>query len=227
VTRLSQGGQMENLSEKKRLYLMPQELEHLFAAIKKCRKENKRKRDLCLFKLMYSFGLRLSEIELIRLSDINLEDHLIYVRRLKRRKMRPGQPQPDVVPRERWGCWYSLSVENQRLLRDWLKVRVTIPYADQLPQLFISAGGRALDNQAIYWNFKRYAAMAALPWAHPHTLRHSCAIDLVKAGIGIQDVKKRLGHKQITSTEFYVEMLGQDRVERDQRMDEVLERRVK
>jgi len=206
--------------KEKRLYLMPEELERLFSAIRRGRKEVKRKRDVCLFKLMYSFGLRLSEVELIRLSDVNFEDHLIYIRRLKRRKANT-----DAMPKERWGCWYSLSVENQRLLREWLRVRARVPYADQLPEVFISNRGRSLDAQSIYWSFKRYSQQAGLTAAHPHQLRHTCAVDLIKGGVGIHDVKKRLGHKQITSTEIYIEMVGPDNVERDRRMDEVLERR--
>jgi len=209
----------------KRMYLMPEELERLFSAIRRGRKEVKRKRDLCLFKLMYSFGLRLSEVELIRLADLNFEDHLIYIRRLKRRKTPQAPTNADAMPKERWGCWYSLSVENQRHLREWLKVRARVPYADQLPEVFISNRARSLDAQTIYWAFKRYAERAGLTEAHPHQLRHSCGIDLARANVSIQDIKKRLGHKQITSTEVYIEMVGPDNVERDRRMDAVLERR--
>jgi site-specific recombinase XerD len=144
---------------------------------------------------------------LIRLEHMDFTAHQIYIARAKRKN---------------FGCWYSLSIEKQRLLNDWLKVRKTLPYADQLPELFISSRGRGLDDQSIYWTFKKYAVAASLD-AHPHQLRHTCAVNLVKGGAPIQDVKNRLGHSQITSTEIYIQLAGPDRVERDCRLNSILE----
>jgi site-specific recombinase XerD len=201
---------MENLSEEKRNYMTPEEVERFFAAIRRQPKPDKRKRDMCLFRLMYSFGLRLSEVTLIRLEHVDFAAHRIYITRTKRRH---------------FGCSYQLSVDNQRLIRAWLEVRRKLPYADQLPELFISSRGRALDDQAIFWTTKKYARAAGLSWIHPHTFRHTAAVTLVKAGAVIQDIKDRLGHAQITSTEYYAKLVGPDRVERDNRLDAMLEGR--
>ncbi|HUU37203.1 MAG TPA: site-specific integrase [Candidatus Desulfaltia sp.] len=201
---------MNNLPEEKRNYMTPDELERFWAAVHRQLKADKRKRDLCLFKLMYTYGLRLSEVTMIRLDDLDFTAHRIFIRRTKRRN---------------FGCQYQLSVENQRLIKEWLKVRRGLPYADQLLQLFISVRGRGLDDQTISWSCKKYARAAGLPKVHPHTFRHSCAIDLVKGKAPIQDIKDRLGHAQITSTELYIKMVGPDRVERDNRLDAILEKR--
>jgi site-specific recombinase XerD len=128
------------------------------------------------------------------------------------------------MSKEKWGCRYDLSIENQKLLKSWLEVRKGLPYADQLQELFISSQGRALYHQTIWFNCREYGKVAGIR-IHPHQLRHTCAVDLVKAGAPIQEIKKRLGHKQITSTEFYTALIGPDRVAADQALDKILERR--
>jgi integrase/recombinase XerC len=205
-----------------RKYLTEKERDAFFAAVKRQRKTARRRRDLCLFRLMYSFGLRLAEVTLIRLADINWESGQIFIRRLKRN--RRGTPREG-----RFGQWHKLSVENQRLLRDWLKERARLPYAAEVAEVFISSRGRHLDDQTIYYLFKQYAKAAGLDArpepAHPHNLRHTVAMDLAREGVPIQDIQDRLGHAAIQSTQIYTEMFDAERIARDMRLDEILEGR--
>ncbi|MFK5926968.1 MAG: tyrosine-type recombinase/integrase [Desulfuromusa sp.] len=54
------------------------------------------------------------------------------------------------------------------------------------------------------------AAGGDIAWATPHTMRHSCAIRLLKNGVGIEVVQLRLGHASINSTMVYAQLSPQD-----------------
>jgi len=99
-----------------------------------------------------------------------------------------------------------MSPQVEKLIHAWLKVRAGLPFAEVLQELFISGRGRELDEQTIWWTFKKYAKGAGLSNVHPHMLRHSCAIDLLKAGFGVRDIQDRLGHASVASTEIYTRL---------------------
>lgn len=191
-------------------YLQDDELKRFFGAIEANKKKRIRTRDVCLFRMMLSYGLREGECEKILVSDVDFNAGQILIRRLKRKN---------------FASHYSLSPENTKFIKMWLKERGKFQRAKYNPYLFIgqqSGIDEALSVEQIYYQFKVYAKQAGIPWAYPHTLRHTCAVQLLKRGFNVMDIKRRLGHSSLSSTEIYLEIAGKDRLEKDKQMDEAL-----
>lgn len=194
-------------------YLTDDELRRFFSSIKKRKKESLRRRDLCLFSLMLSYGLRLSEAVELRLDDLRLENDppQIFVRRKKRRT---GA-----------GCFYRLNLENVKLLKAWMKERSTLAAANYNPFLFIKSTATEQEHLSaleVYFRFREYSNMAGITGHSPHSLRHTCGVKLAKAGFNAFQIRDRLGHASVISTQFYVELGSPDRLIQDQKMDAAL-----
>ena len=120
--------------------------------------------------MMYRHGLRVSEAIAIKLSDLNLEQARLWVRRLKN----------------------SLSVEQPiagdelRAIRRYLKQR-----DDHLPWLFISERRQPLTRQTVNYIISRSGKLASLGDVHPHMLRHSCGFYLANQGCDLRLIQCR------------------------------------
>ena len=153
------------------------EVERLFAQMTD-------ERDRVLFAAMYYFGLRASEVGLLRREHVNFTTRRIYIPRLK-----------SGVAGEK-----VMTTEYLRLLRDYVRNRT-----DGLPYLFPSRNARPVSRQRIDRLFRMYAEQAniSLHKRHSHCLRHSIAAHLLDAGHTLEDVQDHLGHKSIHSTVVY------------------------
>ncbi len=153
------------------------EVERLFAQMTD-------ERDRVLFAAMYYFGLRASEVGLLRREHVNFTTRQIYIPRLK-----------SGVAGEK-----VMTTEYLRLLRDYVRNRT-----DGLPYLFPSRNARPVSRQRIDRLFRMYAEQAniSLHKRHSHCLRHSIAAHLLDAGHTLEDVQDHLGHKSIHSTVVY------------------------
>ena len=69
--------------------------------------------------------------------------------------------------------------------------------------------------------FKKYGRKAKLPddKRHAHTLRHSVAVPMLDSGFTEEEVKDRLGHRDIRSTDVYAKVSNQKRAEMGRRME--------
>ena len=141
-------------------------------------------RDRVLFAAMYYFGLRASEVGLLRREHVNFTTRQIHIPRLK-----------SGVAGEK-----VMTTEYLRLLRDYVGNR-----SDSLPYLFPSRNARPVSRQRIDRLFRMYAEQAniSLHKRHSHCLRHSIAAHLLDAGHTLEDVQDHLGHKSIHSTVVY------------------------
>lgn len=65
---------------------------------------------------------------------------------------------------------------------------------------------------SFFRNFKALAKEAGIPEdiSHPHTLRHTRAIEMIKAGIPVSVVQDILGHSALTTTAMYLKISGQE-----------------
>jgi type 1 fimbriae regulatory protein FimB len=167
-------------------YLTQEETQRLFAKIRD-------RRDRALFKLMYDFGLRASEVGKLDLKDLDLARGRIWIHRLK-----------GGVSGE-----YPLFRESLRLLRLYLQQRNNHLY----PTLFLSRNKNPVSRLRIDFLFKRYAKKAKLPLDkhHAHALRHSITVHMLDAGQNQEGVKDRLGHKSIKSTDVYAKISSRKR----------------
>lgn len=144
-------------------------------------------RDACLFKICFYHGLRVSELCQLQLSDIDLNQRVIFIRRLKN-GLSTVQP---------------LTEEVLPALKDWLQIRDSYPASEE-PWLFLSQKKRALSRQQVYSLLRQYGVRAGLDInPHPHMLRHACGYALADLGVDTRLIQDYLGHRNIRHTVLY------------------------
>ncbi len=72
--------------------------------------------------------------------------------------------------------------------------------------------GAHIGYTTFYQAFLKYCRLAAIPESlhFPHCLKHTAAMALVKTGMGVERIQKQLGHKNLTSTQAYLDVLQQE-----------------
>lgn len=145
-------------------------------------------RDKAMFELLYSSGLRLSELTGLDLSDLDLAEALVTVTG-KGSKMR-------VVP-----------VGRQALdaLQAWLAQRGQI--AQDAQALFVSQRGGRLTGRQVQKRLEQWALRAGVSQhVHPHRLRHAFASHLLQSSGDLRAVQELLGHSSLASTQVYTSL---------------------
>jgi type 1 fimbriae regulatory protein FimB len=150
-------------------------------------------RDWAMILVAYRHGLRASEICGLKMSDVNLRDRSIAIRRLKGSM---SQVQPLYTHKG------QPLLDETAALRAWLRERGD----DGSGILFLSQKGGALHRSSFFSIFAGLAMDAGLPSEkrHPHVLKHSLASHLVAGNVNLALVKQCLGHRSINSTMQYV-----------------------
>ncbi len=150
-------------------------------------------RDRAILEVLYSTGIRRSEVSYLHVSDVNFERGLLLVREGKGRKDR-------YVPIGRRALTWLRTYLDQVRPR-W------VGGADlaERPELWISAWGGALSRATINTQVGGYFHLAGFtqPGANCHLFRHSMATHLVENGADIRAVQEILGHSDIQSTQIY------------------------
>jgi integrase/recombinase XerD len=186
-------------------YLEPEEQRALEKAIRR----SGNIRDLAMFKLMLHYGLRCQELLQIKLQDLQHRQTRLFIHRVKN-----GESKSE-----------RLSAEDTKLLRKWLAERKQYSDHEVSPYLFISrrSATGTMSHGGVEWLFKQYCNQAGIPKekAHPHTLRHTTAVNLLQAGGMVYDIKECLGHRAEASSFKYLELSTPDR---DQRLSTLRER---
>ena len=146
-------------------------------------------RDRAMLELLYSCGLRVSELTSLRLSDLFFGEGYIRVigKGNKQRLVPIGS-----VARER----VMLYIDD-RGAKD----------AKGQDILFLSNRGKALTRVMIFTIIREAVKMAGIDKAvSPHTFRHSFATHLLEGGASIRQVQEMLGHESIVTTEIYTHL---------------------
>lgn len=148
-------------------------------------------RDAAILELMYSSGLRVSELTGLQIGDVDLEGG--FVRCLgkgsKERVVPVGEP--------------ALAAVKRYLQRG----RPFLGKGIKSDHLFLNRFGRGLTRQSIHRLLVRYASGAGINKAvTPHTLRHSFATHLLAGGADLRSVQEMLGHADISTTEIYTHL---------------------
>lgn len=144
-------------------------------------------RDLAMFELIYSCGLRVSEANSIRIGDYFPKEGLIRVvgKRDKQRIIPVGEVARDYLAR------YIADVRPKLL---------GAHFREQT--LFVGRRGEPLTRALIWKRFKHYCDLAGID-AKVHTLRHSFATHLLRGGADLRSVQELLGHSDIGTTQIY------------------------
>ena len=145
-------------------------------------------RDLALIELMYSSGLRVSEVAGIDLIDF--EEEMSFLRILgKGAKVR-------IVPVGRFAI---AAVEN------WINEREKFSNPD-IPALFINLKGTRLTVRSMQMRLARISTKQGLPRVNPHMLRHSFATHMLESSGDLRTIQELLGHSSLSTTQIYTKL---------------------
>lgn len=145
-------------------------------------------RDRAMLELLYSSGLRVSELCDARLENIDLESGFIRVtgKGNKTRLVPVGRPAREAVR-----CYLDSG-------------RPTLVGRRTGAEIFLSVRGRKLTPQRIWQLIRQYAGRAGLERnVHPHLMRHSFATHLLGGGADLRVIQELLGHADISTTQIY------------------------
>ena len=146
-------------------------------------------RDRAAIEILYSCGLRVSELCNLLLSDLYLDEGFLRVTG-KGNKQR-------LVP---------ISERAIRELKSWFAFRNSINIKPgEEDYVFISAARKKhLSRITVFHNIKVYAEQAGIQKTiSPHTFRHSFATHLLEGGANLRAIQTMLGHESISTTEIY------------------------
>ncbi|MCM1372724.1 MAG: tyrosine recombinase XerD [Bacteroides sp.] len=170
--------------------LTVEEIDRIEAAIDRSKPEGVR--DHCIIEVLYSCGLRISELTGLLISNLFLDEGFIRIHG-KGNKER-------LVP---------ISPKATKELLVWLDIRrhiqVKSGYEDHV---FVSrTRGKALSRISLFVFIQRYAAQAGIEKEiSPHTFRHSFATHLLMGGANLRAIQEMLGHECLDTTEIYMHL---------------------
>ena len=147
-------------------------------------------RDLAMFELFYSSGLRLSELSALDLVDIDLSEQSLRVNSGKGDKAR-------VLP---------IGSKAVDAIGKWLQHRPKFAGSGN-PALFLSSRSTRLGQRSIELRLKEWCLKKGISESiHPHMLRHSFASHLLEASQDLRAVQELLGHSNISTTQIYTHL---------------------
>jgi integrase/recombinase XerD len=144
-------------------------------------------RDRCLFELIYSAGLRVSEAVGLNIKDVDIDGGFAKVRGKgnKERIVLFGKEAADKLK------------QYLQFARPELAGKINKTHA-----LFIGRNGNRLSRKGIWKNYAKFACLAGTS-SHIHTLRHSFATSLLAGGADLRTVQELLGHADLGTTQIY------------------------
>ncbi len=145
-------------------------------------------RNKAMLELMYSSGLRISELVNLKIQDIDLEEDIVRVTG-KGSKMR-------IVPIGDYAIHYlKLYINEYRSLL--MKSKIS-------DYLFLNSRGDRISRQAMFKIIKQIIRDKNIKKdVSPHTLRHSFASHMLENGADLRSIQELLGHSDISTTQIY------------------------
>jgi len=140
-------------------------------------------RDYLILRVLWRTGVRVSELLNIRPQDVEFNNHVINITKAK------GGKQRRVL----------LDSQTVNMLSDYIvaqKLREDQP-------IF------GVQRVQVFRIVRKYGNMLAID-IHPHTLRHSYAIHLVRSGMDLRRVQLLLGHSNLNTTQIYLQFKDED-----------------
>jgi site-specific recombinase XerD len=173
-------------------YLDRAELDALLKSIN--RSTELGRRDYALFAFMFNTGARVQEALNVRVADVRLET----------------PPQVQLLGKGRKARTCPLWPATARLLRDLIVERCGIVDESASPLIFTNARGAPLTRYGVRYLLRRYVQKASQvapslksKKLHPHSIRHSTAVALLKSGVDFATISHWLGHAGLNTTMRY------------------------
>ena len=152
-----------------------------------------RKRDLAMLEVLYSCGIRVSELVGLDVPDLDLQRSLLRV-------LGKGGKERTV----------PLGAPALRALENWLQVRPLLAAPEAGEAIFVGNRGRRIDQRVVRATV--HEALAGVPDAPdlgPHGLRHAMATHLLEGGADLRSVQELLGHSSLATTQLYTHVSGE------------------
>lgn len=176
------------------------EIDSIIDSIDLSKKEGQRNR--AMLEVLYSCGLRVSELINLKISDLYLDEGFIRVEG-KGSKQR-------LVP---------ISPRAIREIKHWFMDRNQLDVAKGYEDfLFLNGRGKVLTRVMIFHIIKKQADLVGIvKTVSPHTFRHSFATHLLEGGANLRAIQAMLGHESIATTEIYTH------IDRSRLREEIIE----
>ena len=189
VTKINNSDIFSSIKKTKKipLTLNYEEIKRILSSINMSK--NNSFRDKCIISMLYSCGLRVSELLSLNLTNLNLDENILRVLgKGKKERIIP------IGNKSREDLINYLEIERPRLSRK----------KDSKGFLFLSNRGNALSRKTT-WNIVRIHTKKCFPdkSISPHTFRHSFASHLLEGGADLRIVQELLGHSNISTTQIY------------------------
>jgi integrase/recombinase XerD len=170
--------------------LSVEEIGRIIAAVDVSRREGIRNR--AMLEVLYSCGLRVSELIELRVSRVDLVDGVVRV-----------------IGKGNKERWVPIGKSASDAIDDYLsQYRSSItPEPGHEDILFLGRQGRGMSRQMAFTMLRRTVIAAGVRKSvSPHTFRHSFATHLLEAGADLRAIQEMLGHSSITTTEIYTHL---------------------
>lgn len=139
-------------------------------------------RNKVILALLYSSGLRISELVSLKVNDVDPDDRTIRIR---------GKGEKDRI--------VLFDEVTKNLMKDYINL-----IAKDGDYLFLNRFGKPITPRYVQMMIKKYAALAGIKKkVTPHILRHSFATHLLKNGVDIRAIQQLLGHSNLSTTQIY------------------------
>jgi integrase/recombinase XerC len=155
-------------------------------------------RDKAMLEVLYSSGIRVSELVELEMSDIDLQEGILRVR---------GKGRKDRLT--------PIGSQAIKALQHYFELRAADARNPQQPQaasqdathVFLNKHGESLSTRSVRRKLDKYLVEAGLdPGISPHTLRHSFATHLLNNGADLRSVQELLGHQSLSTTQIYTHL---------------------
>ena len=144
-------------------------------------------RDKCIFELIYSAGLRVSEAVSLNIMDVDILSRIAKVK---------GKGN-----KERLVLFGNEAASQLRHYLSYVRPKLT-GTVSKSQALFICKNGKRLSRKGIWKNYAKWAAISGNS-SRIHTLRHSFATGLLEGGADLRTVQELLGHVDLQTTQIY------------------------
>ncbi len=152
-------------------------------------------RDKAMLEVLYSSGIRVSELVELKMEDIDLNEGVLRV---------TGKGRKDRLT--------PIGSQAIKAIQKYLEMRAADPKLgmEAGTRVFLNKHGESLSTRSVRRKLDKYLVQAGLdPGISPHTLRHSFATHLLNNGADLRSVQELLGHQSLSTTQIYTHLTTQ------------------
>lgn len=191
-------------------FLSEEEVMQIFDSLKKNQAKKtdaKGERDYLLFQYLYVLGLRISELAMLKVEDVDLFEGFVRVfGKGSKQRLLPLSGKLLRASKEylaKHGARSSLALVAFGLGGGGAK--------DSHRIMFPANRGKAFSRAGLWKKVCRVVRKAGIKkHVSPHTFRHTCATQLIQNGADLRMVQELLGHSSLATTEIYTHLLSED-----------------